>query len=778
MGLSMLGDHEPEGGDRRMENAPAPRRGTGGAGAVVPVGRYPSYDWGAEDAGAATGGMDLQKYLRIVMRHWLIIAAAVVVCIGLAIGKTLLTTPIYTATGTIQIDREAARVSNLQTFEAKESVGNNADEFFQTQFARLKSRSLAEATAKDPTLDLAHDQAMLKGLGIQRKDQAPLTTAQAQSALASFIQGNLRVAPVQRSRIVAVGMDSPSGDASARLANAVVDNFIRQNMLLRSGVSAGGVTFLQEQLAEEKAKLEASERQLAEYARQEQIINIPSTSGPAGPGAGSGGSSGANQTLATSSLSSMSSALNEARAARIAAQQKYEIGRAAIGPNSPEVLGSGVIQDLKRERAKLQTEYDGNLATYQPTYAIMQEAQSRIRELDRRIEAETRSVQSSVTGTLEAQYKVAVGQEQRLGGEVSKLTGSVLDLRTRSIQYDILQREVDTNHQLYDSLLQKYKEIGISGNLTTNNISKLDPAVNPGYPSKPKPVSNLMLGAFVGLVLGLILAILREVFDASIRAPEDVEQKLGMPMLGSVPKLEKGMTPALAMEDVRSSFSEAYYSIRTALQFSTNEGVPSSLVVTSARPAEGKSTTASALAKNLARLGSRVLLIDADLRNPSLHRVMKLENTQGFSNYLTGSHTLLQVAQKTEIPNLSFVACGPLPPNPAELLSGHRLDVMLKEAREFFDVVIIDAPPVMGLADAPLLASAAAGTILAVEAGGTGRHLANASIRRLSMGNARLLGVVLTKFDARKGSYGYGYGYGYAYDYQYGSNNQKAIGKK
>jgi len=204
------------------------------------------------------------------------------------------------------------------------------------------------------------------------------------------------------------------------------------------------------------------------------------------------------------------------------------------------------------------------------------------------------------------------------------------------------------------------------------------------------------------------------------------------------------------------------------LQFSTNEGAPASLVVTSARPAEGKSTSARAIARNFARVGSRVLLIDADLRNPSLHRAMRSDNAEGLSNYLTGAKSLRQLAKATDTENLYFIPCGPLPPNPAELLAGNKVEAMLAEAREAFDVVIIDAPPVMGLADAPMLASVAAGTILIVEAGGTGRRLAKTSLRRLMVGNTRLLGVVLTKFDARKGSYGYGYGYGYAYDYSYG----------
>jgi capsular exopolysaccharide synthesis family protein len=277
----------------------------------------------------------------------------------------------------------------------------------------------------------------------------------------------------------------------------------------------------------------------------------------------------------------------------------------------------------------------------------------------------------------------------------------------------------------------------------------------------------MITALFLGLVIGVGIAFLIETLDESVRSPEDVEKKVGLPLLGTIPKLEKGTTPIVALADVRSNFSEAYYSVRTALQFSTNDGAPSSIVVTSARPSEGKSTSSTAIAQNFARLGSRVLLIDSDLRNPSLHKVLNAENTQGFSNYLTGHMSLEQLAQQTSVPGLSFIPCGPMPPNPAELLGSAKLEAMLREARAQYDLVLIDAPPVMGLADAPLLASAAAGTLLVMEAGGTGRKLAKAAIRRLAVGNARILGILLTKFDARKSSYGYGYGY--AYEYEYGS---------
>jgi capsular exopolysaccharide synthesis family protein len=759
----MLGDNEH---DRYGENALTPEGARPVRGAMMRgPSPYAAYEWYDEDPQRGTG-LDLQKYLRIIMRHWLIIASALIVAVAIGLGVTLLTTPIYTATTTIQIDKETARVANMQTFDAPMSSGPN-DEFFQTQYGILKSRSLAEATAKDTRLDLARNTQLLRAIGLLSNDRsakAP-STAQLQEQLTQYIQSNLDVSPVPKSRLVELKFDSQDPAAAAVLANAVAQNFIDTTLNRRLDATSYARKILQDQLASEKAKLEASERQLAEYARSQQIISIaPSSSG--GEGGAPASSAGANTSLAASSLSAMLASLNTAREERIKAEQRWRLGRANASPNSPEVLQSPTIQQLKASKAKLEAEYQEKLALYTPSWEGMVELRKRISDVDRQIQDETRTIQNALTANLENQYKVALAQENQLQAQVNRLQADVINLRDRSITYDILQREIDTSRQLYDGLLQSSKEMGVGANLGTNNISIIDRALVPGAPSKPNWVRNLLTSALLGLLLGVGLAFLMELLDESIRSPEDVERKLGLPLLGTIPKLDKGLTPVLALADARSNFSEAYYSVRTALQFSTSEGVPSSLVITSARPSEGKSTSSTAIAQNFARLGLRVLLIDSDLRNPSLHKVLNAENSNGFSNYLTGAMSLIQLAQETSIPGLSFIPCGPMPPNPAELLGSAKLAAMLREARGQFDMVVIDAPPVMGLADAPLLASAAAGTVLVVEAGGTGRNLAKTAIRRLGVGNAHLLGVLLTKFDARKTSYGYGYGY--AYDYEYG----------
>lgn len=711
------------------------------------------YSRGQPEMDQPEAGLDLIHYLRILLRHWVVILAAVIVALGMGAASLLLREPIYTATITLQIDKEARnQVVNSPTMGGPEAIAS--EEFFQTQYGLLRSRSLAARTIDK--LGLARDRAALRAFGIQ-PPAGQTAAVQVDKALLGAFQANLSVTPVRGSRLVNVSFDSTDPALAARIANATAENFIASNIERRFEASSYNRSFLADQLQKEKVKLEEAERQLAAYAKGQQLINIPGSDEK-------GGSSSANQSLTASSLLALNEALAEARGERIRAEARWRQA-AAADSNLVEVLDSPTIQNLKEMQAKLEADYEEKGKVQRPTMPEMQQLQSRMAEVQRRLDAEVGSIKNS----LSAQYQISLAQEQQFERQVAQLKNSVLDLRDRSINYDILQREVDTSRQLYDGLLQTYREVGVAGDLRNNNIFIIDRAEVPTGPSKPRPLITMVIALGAGLALGIAAAFLLELMDESIRAPEDVERKLGVPLLGTIPKLEKGVLPQEALSDIRSAFAEAYYSVRTALQFSTNEGMPSSLLVTSARPAEGKSTSARAIAINFARLGQRVLLVDGDLRNPSLHRAFAAENTSGLSNFLTGGASVAQLARPTETPNLFFIPSGPLPPSPAELLATNRPNELLSEAKELFDILVIDGPPVMGLADAPLLASMVAGTVLVIEAGGTGRNLAKASLRRLGVGQARILGVLLTKFDAKKNSYGYGYGYGYAYDYNYGS---------
>ncbi len=724
-------------------------------------------------------GLEFMQYLHIIQKHWMVILAAVVVALGIGIAVTLMTQRVYEAGVTVQIDKDAPQVVDVQNLEPQDQ--GTYDEFFQTQYGLIKSESLSARVVDK--LGLVNEAATLQLLGLadsQQKAGGALTFTQKREALITYLLGNLNVAPVQRSRLVRITFDSPDRQFSARIANAFADNFIASSLDRRFDASAYARKFLEDRLAETKAKLEQSERDLVGYARAQQIINVPSgaSSGGAAAGGGAGSapsSSGGNESLTATSLVALNSALSTARAERIMAEQRWRQSQATGGAGTLDPQQNSNIQALTLAKAQLQAEYQDKLSRFKPDFPDMVQLKGRIDGIQTQIEGINSNSRNSSEQALKAQYDVALRQERSLEAQVNQMKGSVLDLRDRSIQYDIYQREVDTNRTLYDGLLQRYKEIGVAGGLSNNNISIIDTAKPPRFATKPSLRKNLVTSALLGIILGIGLAFLIEMLDESIRSVQDVERKLGLPLLGSIPKLEKGTTPAEAIADLRSPFAEAYYSVQTALQFSTEQGIPRSLAVLSARPSEGKTTSATAIARNLARLGTRVLLIDSDLRNPSLHRVMGVENSAGLSNYLSSNAGLEHFVKESTQPNLYLMPSGPLPPNPAQLLAGARLVELLKDAGSVFDIVVFDAPPIMGLADAPLLASRVGGVVLVVESGRTGRKVVKAAIRRLKMGNARILGVLLTKFDLRVSGYGYGYGYGYAYNYDYSYGTKPAI---
>ncbi len=731
-------------------------------------------DLRAEEA-PKEGGASFLDYWHILMKWRWVIGAMVVASVALAIAVTLLMTPVYRAVTVIQIDTDAPKVIETQAQQSPQAV--EGEQFYQTQYGLLKSRSLAERVVNK--LNLASNNAFLNGGGgflgfLQLEAKIDNPTGKnfegRRKSAVKHVMDHLHITPVRGSRLVRISFDDPNPQLAAQITNAVADGFIASNLERRFQASSYARTFLEDHLRDLKQKLEDSERAAVAYAASQGIVNTGEAPTPDGKGTTEG------QSLTSSSLNSLNETLSQAKGARILAEQRWRQANTTQVMALPDVLSNPAVQALQAHKSQLQTDYQDKLKIYKPDFPAMVQIKAQIEETDHQIDAQVANIKES----LHEQYEVAAKQEAALGGQVSGLKSSVLDLRSRSIQYNTLQREADTNRSLYDGLLQQYKEIGVAGGVGTNNVSIIDAAQPPPHPSQPRPVLNVLAAIVAGLVFGVLLAFGLEYLDDSIKVPEDVEAKLGVPLLGSIPVLEKGVGAKEALADGRSALSEAYYSVRTALQFSTDTGVPKSFLVTSARPAEGKSTTALALAQNFARLGMRVLLIDGDLRNPSLHHYVSCDNTAGLSNYLIGASSLFDVVQATDRQNLFLMPCGPLPPNPAELLASGKVRGLLAKADEQFDLVVIDGPPIMGLADAPLLASVVAGTVVVIEAGTTRRGLARAAIRRLLTGQAHMLGAVLNKFSLKKAGYGYAYGYGYsyAYSYGYGSNDPRLEAKR
>lgn len=685
--------------------------------------------------------------------RWLILAAVVA---GLLAGvvMTLLTTPVYRGTTTLQIDREAPQLVKVEGEQRTDPFEDT--EFFGTQYALLKSRSLAEQVVRD--LGLARDPTFVPKALMAHRSTADETAT-------NLVLAHLRVSPVKMSKLVDVSYDSPNPATAAKIANGLAQAFINSNLERRYEASGYARKFLEDRLAVVRQKLEDSERELAAYATAQQIINVGNSGAtktdPTGAPAGS------VQSLTAADLDSMNRALADAQQARLLAEQRWRQAQAINGLGLPELQQSVTLQALQESRASLAADYQDKLKRFKPEYPDMVQLNARIAETDRQIAA----VSGSIKESLHAQYQVTLNNENALAGKVAALKSAFLNLQNRTIRYNIIQRDVDTSRSFYEGLLEREKEVAVAG-VGSNNISVVDPARIPHRPVKPVPALNVVMGGGLGLLLGFALAFGLEQLDQSIKTSDDVESKLGLPMLGAIPKLAENVVPFEALSDPRSALSEAYNSARTALQLSTADGVPPSLFVTSTQPAEGKSTTSIALAKSLAALGHGVLLIDADLRNPSLHRTFHFPNESGLSSLLAGLSTLGAEIRPTSVENLSFLPAGAVPPNPAELLAGRRLQATLAEALTHFDHIVLDGPPIMGLADAPLLASVADGTILVVEAGETGGQLAKTALKRINRVGVHIVGALLTKFDFGStfgGDYAYSYHYQYAGKYYSGS---------
>jgi capsular exopolysaccharide synthesis family protein len=697
---------------------------------------------------------DVAVYWRLLLKHKFLVGGLTAAAALLSIVVSLLTTPTYTATTTLQIDREAARVLKVEDASSESLIPGQ--EFILTQYGLLKARSLAERVAQSEGFLTSNQFLDVMGVEFERADgeSSAQVGARRREMVTSLLQTNLKVIPIGGSRLVEIAFDSPNPQLSAQVANAFARNFIATNLERKFDSTSYARQFLEERIAQTKSKLEDTERQLVRYAVDQQIINIESET----PG-------GVPQALTSRTLVTINAALAAATSARINAEQRWRRASASPVMTLTEVQQNPTIQRLGEERAKLAAQYEQNLGIYQPSFPTMVQLKAQIDEIDGQIQALANEVREAIR----SEYVVAENQERALKAEVNGLQGDVLGLRNRSIQYNILQRELDTTRSLYDGLLQRYKEVSVTDGVATNNVSIIDVAIPPNAPSSPILLLNVAVGILLGLGMGVLGAVLLEALDEGLNTPDDVEAKLGVSVLGAIPVLGKGEDLDAEISNPRSRISEAYYSVGTALQLSTPNGTPRSILVTSSRPAEGKSTTALAISRYLARIGKRVLLIDADLRNPSLHRALGVSNASGMSSLLSGSGDLASVSQRTKLKNLMFIPSGPLPLNPAELWAGNRLRDLLDETTGQFDHIVFDGPPVLGLADAAILGANIDGTVFVLESRVTKRAQARGALARLYAGS-KIIGTILTKFDAKSASYG---GYDYSYDYNYGSGEPR-----
>lgn len=715
-----------------------------------------------QDTDSTFFGLDLHQYFAIARRNIVWIALIVGLAVAGGTVLTLLTKPRYDATAQILIDTEADQIVEGTELRQQDETWD-IDRFLQTQIDILTSRNLARRVVESG--NLANDPRFYAAFGAEMPatSGAPGSNSPARvDDAASLLQSGLAASLPQGSRVVPIRMRTLDPVYSAKLANLYADGFIENNLAQKFARSAYARKFLSQQLDEVRARLENSERELNQYSRDAGLI-LTGNSGGGADGEG-GGSSDSALSVTNSSLVQMNAAAGQATTERVAAQNAWQSVSREPTMSIPQVIADPTVQSLVQQRAAVQARLAEERARRLDDYPGVQALQAQVREYDSRIASAAAAIKRSVY----VQYATALERERALKGNVETLREEALDEQDRGVRYNLLKRVTETDRSLFDSLLDRANQLNASAGAASNNISLVDSAQVPGAPATPNLPFNILVSFVLGLLVAALFVAMRDYLDTSIRSPADVESKLGLPLLGLIPRPnDQSLEESLA--DPKSGISESYRSLATNLRYATTTGWPERLMITSTGEGEGKSTTISALARDFALQGKRVLLIDADLRRPTLHRHYDLKDQPGLTEVLVGAARIEDVVQAAPTRNLSVMTALPIPPDPSLLLSGDAFDRVIARASELYDIVMIDAPPLLGLSDSVTMANSADGVLFAVDASRFHKGATRSALRRLTLVGAPILGVVLTKFDPSEADY-YDY-YGYKY-YSYGYDSE------
>ena len=703
--------------------------------------------------GESTLSVMLRHVLSAIRRNLWLAIAIVAAAVTLAVVATMLDTPRYSATSSVQINDQSDEVLGAD-FETQIAPPSDWDteRFLNTQLDVLRSRALAERVAD--ALQLDRSERFFAAMEIPAENVTG-TPAQTRSWVIGLLQGNLDVELRRSTRIALITFSSTDPELSAQIANSFAEEFIQLTLQRRFDSSSYARNFVSEQLGEARSDLEESEAALNAYAREVGLLRTRDAIAPSGQEIEAG-------TVTSSTLLQYNQAVIRARENRIAAESRWEAVSQSGLLSSQPVLANPTVQNLMTRRAELESELQSARDRYLPGHPAIARLEADIAGIDGQLSRTARDVRQSIR----SEYQAAATAEQRLQNQLSEARGATLAEQDQSVRYNVLAREADTARSIYDGLLQRFRELNASAGITSSNIAIIDRAEVPSTQSSPSLTRNLAIGLLIGFALAGLAIFLRDQLDDVIHIPEDVEEKLDLPLLGVVPRDPAGL-PQEALADPKSSLTEAYNSMRGAMMYSTPQGLPGIIAVTSAQASEGKSTTSIALAAGLARVGMKALLIDADLRRSSLHRTLGVEGKRGLTDLLTSQADRSSAVAMVERPGASFdlLPAGSLPPSPTELVSSPRMAQVLEHFADIYDVVIIDSPPVLGLADAPMLASIADGTVFVIEAERGRSGSLKAALRRLRSMDPRILGAVLAKFDPKRSGNSYSaYSQSYYYD--------------
>lgn len=683
--------------------------------------------------------LDFQSLWATIYNNLVIIIIVPLIAVVIGATITAFTPRQYQAIATVQIEQQTSKVLSNGDTSATAATADS-ERFLQTQLGLLNSKALAGQVVD--SLGLAKSDDALERLGLPEKQLRGMANqTDRRAALVAVLRSALGVTLPRDSRIAQVTITCRDAELCAKITNAYVSEFIVYNLQQKYQESSYALRFLREQLQDSKNRLQDSERSAVAYARQQRLVDT-------------GASPGADRDIASptvANLIELNTALAAAQTATIESGQRWNEARSTPVLNQPEVLQSPSVQALIERRALAQVDYQRERQRHKPSYPTMEQAASQIASLD----DEINKIGLATRSGLKNRYDVAQRNERQLSAKINDLKSRTLSERDTSIGYNILRREVDTNRTMYDGLLQRYKEVSAASGVTAKNISAVDQAEVPSNPITPKLRMNLLTAGILGLMLALLIVVLREKYFDAIRSPAELQRKLATPLLGVFPRATSKGGPIEALALPRSALSEAAVSIASALVSAMPNGLPGAIAITSSKAGEGKSSFAYGVARAMARSGRRVLLIDADLRRPSLHTLLGFENDKGLSTILSQQMLLAHAIQPTVIDSLSVVLSGPTPANPAELLAGPRLRALLTEAHHHADVMIVDSPPVLQLADALLIGAAVDVCVLLVDAQSANARPARTSLRRLRQGGVNVIGSVLSNFKVKTTDYVY-----------------------
>ena len=706
------------------------------------------------DVGDSAIGANIRYVLAIVRRNIWIILGIMAAALVLAVVYNMTQTQQFTAATSVQINDQSEEVlgSELETdFEGPS--GWDIDRFLNTQLDILRSRSLVQRVAQSESL--YGDADFLARMGVAEPG-AGLPERLKREQVIGLLAANMDVDLPRSNRIARIRFTSQDPALAARLANAYAREFIQANLQRRFDQSSYARTFVAEELDEARQRLEQSERELNDYARSAGLLRTRDARRE-------GGTRNAGD-LTSSSLLQLNEEANKAQAARVAAESRWQAERSTPLFSSQTVLQNPTVQVLMARKTELEGQLQSARSRYLDDHPVVQQLSAELSTTETRLNSTAANVRDAVRANAVA----ARNTEKQLASRVGQLRSQSLIEQDKGVRYNTLAREADTNRSIYDGLLQRYRALNASAGIASSNISVIDPADPPLGPSAPNLMRNIAIALFLGLGVATVVVFLRDQFDDAVHGPDDVETKLGLRLLGVIPRSPED-TPMIDLDDPKSAVAEAYSSLRGSLIYSTAEGLPKIIMVSSAQEAEGKSTTSLAIADGLARLGRRTILIDADLRRPSLHHIAGRTNDAGLSDLLVSKDAVSKHISSVDGRAFDLLTSGPLPPSPAELLASPRMAAILEELSADYDALVIDSPPVLGIADAPTIASLADATVFVVEANrGHGGRLKTA-LRRLRGMDSNLVGAVLTKFDPNKAGNNYASYYGYDY-YSYSEN--------